>query len=283
MRNVFRSSRARLAAAAISAALLGGCATTGNPDDPLEGYNRAMFSFNEQLDKVAIKPAAQVYEAVLPQPVRTGVGNVLGNLGDPWIALNNLLQGKVAEGMSDLMRFALNSTWGLLGLLDIASEAGLPKHDEDFGQTLGRWGVGEGAYIVLPFFGPRTLRDAVAMPADMAADPPFDIDHVRTRNALAATRVVHARSTLLGADRTLKEAALDRYAFVRDFYLEQRRYKVGDGRQERVYEDFDEQSTAPLGGEVDAAAATAVENLELAGIGAPPATTGRRVTRQTIQ
>ena len=283
MPNVFRSSRAGVAVVALSAALLGGCATTGNPNDPLEGYNRAMFSFNDQVDKIAIKPAAQVYEAVLPSPVRTGVGNVLGNLGDPWIALNNMLQGKFAEGMSDLMRFALNSTWGLLGLLDIASEAGLPKHDEDFGQTLGRWGVGEGAYIVLPFFGPRTLRDAVAMPADMAADPPFDIDHVRTRNALAATRVVHARSTLLGADRTLKEAALDRYAFVRDFYLEQRRYKVGDGRQERVYEDFDEQSTAPLGGEVDAAAATAVENLELAGIGAPPATTGRRVARKTIQ
>jgi phospholipid-binding lipoprotein MlaA len=283
MRNVFRSSRASLAAAAISAALLGGCATTGNPDDPLEGYNRAMFSFNEQLDKVAIKPAAQVYEAVLPQPVRTGVGNVLGNLGDPWIALNNLLQGKVAEGMSDLMRFALNSTWGLLGLLDIASAAGLPKHDEDLGQTLGRWGVGEGAYIVLPFFGPRTVRDAVALPADMMGNEPFSIDHVPTRNTVLGTRVVHGRSVLLGADRTLKEAALDRYAFVRDFYLEQRRYKVGDGRKERVYEDFDEQSTAPLGGEVDAAAATAVENLELAGIGAPPATTGRRVTRQTIQ
>lgn len=283
MRNVFRSSRASLAAAAISAALLGGCATTGNPDDPLEGYNRAMFSFNEQLDKVAIKPAAQVYEAVLPQPVRTGVGNVLGNLGDPWIGLNNLLQGKVAEGMSDLMRFALNSTWGLLGLLDIASEAGLPKHDEDLGQTLGRWGVGEGAYIVLPFFGPRTVRDAVALPADMMGNEPFSIDHVPTRNTVLGTRVVHGRSVLLGADRTLKEAALDRYAFVRDFYLEQRRYKVGDGRKERVYEDFDEQSTAPLGGEVDAAAATAVENLELAGIGAPPATTGRRVTRQTIQ
>ena len=283
MRNVFRSSRASLAVAVLSAALATGCATTSNPDDPLEGYNRAMFSFNEQLDKVAIKPAAQVYEAVLPSPVRTGVGNVLGNLGDPWIALNNLLQGKVAEGMSDLMRFALNSTWGLLGLLDIASEAGLPKHDEDLGQTLGRWGVGEGAYIVLPFFGPRTVRDAVALPADMMGNEPFSIDHVPTRNTVLGMRVVHGRSVLLGADRTLKEAALDRYAFVRDFYLEQRRYKVGDGRQERVYEDFDEQSTAPLGGEVDAAAATAVENLELAGIGAPPATTGRRVTRQTIQ
>ncbi len=283
MRNVFRSSRASLAVAVLSAALATGCATTSNPDDPLEGYNRAMFSFNEQLDKVAIKPAAQVYEAVLPSPVRTGVGNVLGNLGDPWIGLNNLLQGKVAEGMSDLMRFALNSTWGLLGLLDIASAAGLPKHDEDLGQTLGRWGVGEGAYIVLPFFGPRTVRDAVALPADMMGNEPFSIDHVPTRNTVLGTRVVHGRSVLLGADRTLKEAALDRYAFVRDFYLEQRRYKVGDGRQERVYEDFDEQSAAPLGGEVDAAAATAVENLELAGIGAPPATTGRRVTRQTIQ
>ena len=283
MRNVFRSSRASLAVAVLSAALATGCATTSNPDDPLEGYNRAMFSFNEQLDKVAIKPAAQVYEAVLPSPVRTGVGNVLGNLGDPWIALNNLLQGKVAEGMSDLMRFALNSTWGLLGLLDIASAAGLPKHDEDLGQTLGRWGVGEGAYIVLPFFGPRTVRDAVALPVDMMGNEPFSIDHVPTRNTVLGMRVVHGRSVLLGADRTLKEAALDRYAFVRDFYLEQRRYKVGDGRKERVYEDFDEQSTAPLGGEVDAAAATAVENLELAGIGAPPATTGRRVTRQTIQ
>lgn len=283
MRNVFRSPRAGLLALALSAALATGCATTANPNDPLEGYNRAMFGFNEQVDKVVIKPAAQVYEAVLPHPVRTGVGNVLGNLGDPWIALNNLLQGKVAEGVSDLMRFALNSTWGLLGLLDIASEAGLPKHDEDLGQTLGRWGVGEGAYIVLPFFGPRTVRDAVALPADMAADPPFDIDYVRTRNTLAATRVVHFRSTLLGADRTVEEAALDRYAFVRDFYLEQRRYKVDDGRKERVYEDFNEQSSAPLGGEVDTAAASAVENLELAGLGATPAKAGRRVARQSVQ
>lgn len=267
MRNVFRSSRAGVAIAAMSAALLAGCASTGNPNDPLEGYNRAMFSFNDQVDKVVVKPAAQVYEAVLPSPVRTGVGNVFSNLADPWIALNNMLQGKFAEGMSDLMRFALNSTWGLLGVLDIASEAGLPKHDEDLGQTLGRWGVGEGAYIVLPFFGPRTVRDAVAMPADMMGDTPFSIDHVPTRNTVTGTRVVHGRSVLLGSERTLDEAALDRYAFVRDFYLEQRRYKVSDGQQERVYEDFDEQSAAPLGDEVDSAAAAAVERLELVEIG----------------
>lgn len=279
MRNVLRSSRARLVVAALSAALITGCATTGNPDDPLEGYNRAMFSFNDQVDKVVVKPAAQVYEAVLPQPVRTGVGNVLGNLGDPWIALNNMLQGKFAEGMSDLMRFALNSTWGLLGLLDIASEAGLPKHDEDLGQTLGRWGVGEGAYIVLPFFGPRTVRDAVALPADFMANEPFRIEHVATRNTVLGTRVVHGRSVLLGTDRTLEQAALDRYAFVRDFYLEQRRYKVNDGRQERVYEDFDDQSAAPLGEAVDVAAVTAVENLELAGLGRRPGTDARAESR----
>lgn len=257
------TARGRLAAFAFSALLLTGCATTGNPDDPLEGYNRAMFSFNEQVDKVVLKPAAQVYEAVLPSPVRTGVGNVLGNLADPWIGLNNLLQGKVAEAMSDFMRFAFNSTWGLLGLLDIASEAGLPKHDEDLGQTLGRWGVGEGAYIVLPLFGPRTVRDAVALPVDVMANEPFRIDHVRTRNTVLAVRIVHSRSVLLGADRTLEEAALDRYAFVRDFYLQQRRYKVSDGKEERVYEDFDDLSVAPLGDEVDTAATAAVERLEL--------------------
>lgn len=243
MRYVLRSARAGLATV-LAAALLTGCATTSSPNDPLEGYNRAMFDFNEQVDKVVVKPAAQVYEAVLPGLVRTGIGNVLGNLGDPWIGLNNIMQGKFADGMSDLMRFALNSTWGLFGLFDIASEAGLPKHDEDLGQTLGRWGVGEGAYFVLPFFGPRTVRDAVALPADLSAGEPFRIDHVPTRNTVWGVRAVHGRSTLLGADRTLEEAALDRYVFVRDFYLEQRRYKVDDGRQQRVYEDFDEQPAA---------------------------------------
>jgi phospholipid-binding lipoprotein MlaA len=280
MHKVFRRSRAGLVATALAAVLLAGCASTGNPNDPLEGYNRAMFGFNEQVDKVVVKPAAQVYEAVLPSPARTAIGNVLGNLGDPWIGLNNMLQGKFAEGMSDLMRFAFNSTWGLLGLLDIASEAGLPKHDEDLGQTLGRWGVGEGAYIVLPFFGPRTVRDAVALPADMMANEPFRIDHVPTRNTVLGTRLVHGRSVLLGTERTLDEAALDRYAFVRDFYLEQRRYKVEDGRQERMYEDFDDPSAAPLGGEVDAAATTAVERLEFAGIGARQVPAAKALERQ---
>ena len=264
--------RAKWGAGVLALVVVSGCASlpdgaSRDPRDPWEGYNRSMFRFNDAVDTAVLKPVATAYRDVVPQPVRTGVGNVLGNLGDPWIALNNLLQGKVAEGMSDLMRFALNSTWGLLGLLDIASEAGLPKHDEDLGQTLGRWGVGEGAYIVLPFFGPRTVRDAVALPADMMGNEPFSIDHVPTRNTLLGTRVVHGRSVLLGTDRTLEEAALDRYAFVRDFYLEQRRYKVSDGQQAREYEDFDDQSAAPLGDEVDTAAAAAVERLELVAIG----------------
>ena len=267
MPNVFRSSRAGVAVVALSAALLGGCATTGNPNDPLEGYNRAMFSFNDQVDKVAIKPAAQVYEAVLPSLVRTGIGNVLGNLGDPWIGLNNMLQGKFAEGMSDLMRFALNSTWGLLGLLDIASEAGLPKHDEDLGQTLGRWGVGEGAYIVLPFFGPRTVRDAAALPVDYVGRNPWQLDHVPTRNSYTALRITHVRSTFLGAGKTLEEATIDKYAYSRDFYLQQRRYKISDGNVMREYDDFDARRAPALGDEVDTAATAAVERLEFNDIG----------------
>ncbi|PKO55757.1 MAG: ABC transporter, partial [Betaproteobacteria bacterium HGW-Betaproteobacteria-21] len=144
-----RSTVRALVLATALVTLSAGCATTAsNPQDPLEGYNRAMFSFNDRVDRALIKPAAQAYEAVLPSPVRTGVGNVFGNLGDPWIGLNNLLQGKVADALTDLMRFLVNSTFGFVGILDVASEMGLPKHDEDLGQTLGSWGVSEGVYVV---------------------------------------------------------------------------------------------------------------------------------------
>lgn len=258
----------RVAPLVASVLLLGGCATTAsNPADPLEGYNRAMFTFNEQVDKVVVKPVAEVYDAVLPTPIHTAVGNVFGNLADPWIGVNNLLQGKVADALSDMMRFLLNSTFGFLGVLDIATEAGLPKHDEDFGQTLGRWGVGEGAYFVLPFFGPRTIRDAVAFPADLAANPAWQSDHIPTRNTVTAVRVTHERWRLLGTEKTIEEGTLDKYAYVRDYYLEQRRYKVFDGAPPRVYEEFNGASAAPLGKEVDAAASSAVESLELLGIG----------------
>lgn len=235
----FMPVRGSLVIAAL-AAFAAGCATTNPPGDPLEGYNRAMFSFNEQVDKAVVKPVAQAYEFVLPEVVRMGFGNFLANLEDPWIGLNNLLQGKAADGVSDLMRFAFNSTFGLLGLIDIATPMGLPKHDEDLGQTLGRWGVGEGVYVVLPFFGPRTVRDTVALPADYLGENPLRIDHVPTRNSYTALRFTHLRSTFLGAERTVDEATIDKYAYTRDFYLEQRRYKVLDGRVVREYEDFDD-------------------------------------------
>lgn len=253
----------QFAVAACAALLLGGCASTPrNPDDPLEGYNRAMFSFNEGLDKTVVRPAAQVYDHVAPKPVKIGVGNFFSNLADPWIGLNNMLQGKPGAAFSDWMRFLFNSTWGFLGVLDIASEAGLPKHDEDFGQTLAVWGVGEGAYVVLPFFGPRTVRDAAATPVDIAGDSAWRADHVRTRNSFTALRLTHVRAGLLGADRTLEESTFDKYAYVRDFYLQQRRFKVHDGNPPLEYEDFD--AAAPrLGGVAAAAADAAVERLEL--------------------
>lgn len=227
--------------------LLGGCASNpANPEDPFEGYNRAMFQFNQRVDKYTLRPLARVYETVTPNPVRIGIGNFFSNLGDVWIGANNLMQGKVEEGVSDWMRFIFNSTWGLGGLLDIASEAGMTKHDEDFGQTLAVWGVGEGPYVVLPIFGPRTLRDAAALPVDMTADNVWGIDHVPTRNTMTGLRLTHARASFLGVEKTFRQGTLDQYASARDFYLQQRRYKVRDGDVGLDYEDFDDEAAGPV-------------------------------------
>lgn len=255
----------RIAALACGVILASGCASTPrNPDDPLEGYNRAMFAFNENLDKALVKPVAQAYDYVTPKPVQTGVGNFFSNLADPWIGLNNMLQGKPAEAFSDWMRFMVNSVFGIFGLLDIASEARLPKHDEDFGQTLAVWGVGEGPYFVVPFFGPRTVRDAAVLPVDLAGDKIWRAGHVPTRNAIRVLDITHTRATLLGADRTLEESTFDKYAYLRDFYLQQRRYKVHDGNPPVEYEDF---NGASLPGQpprlADVAAVAAIARLEL--------------------
>lgn len=232
-------TRAVVLLLAFAMLVMTGCASNPrNPDDPLEGYNRAMFSFNEGVDKAVLKPAAQAYETVVPQLVRTGIGNVFGNLGDVWIGINNLLQGKAGDGMSDLMRFAVNSTFGILGIFDVASEMGLPKHNEDLGQTLAVWGVGEGAYFVVPFLGPRTVRDAAVLPIDMRGNGLMQLDHVPTRNTVLATRVVHTRANFLKTDRTLEDQ-LDKYAFVRDAYLQSRRYQVHDGNPPVDYENYD--------------------------------------------
>jgi phospholipid-binding lipoprotein MlaA len=260
-------ARALVLLMAFAMLLMTGCASNPrNPEDPLEGYNRAMFSFNEGVDKAVVKPVARVYEAAVPQLVRTGIGNVFGNLGDVWVGLNNLLQGEVGDGMSDLMRFAVNSTFGILGIFDVASEMGLHKNDEDFGQTLAVWGVGEGAYFVVPFLGPRTVRDAVVLPLDMRGNALIQIDHVPTRNTVLAVRVTHARSLLLKTDRTLDEQ-IDKYAFVRDAYLQARRYKVYDGNPPTQYEDFDARLKNPAREPIyqtyaDAVAVAAVGRME---------------------
>jgi phospholipid-binding lipoprotein MlaA len=216
---------------------LSGCATSGNPKDPIEGFNRAMYAFNEGLDTVLIKPVAQGYDAVLPMPVRTGVTNFFGNIADFFIGVNNLLQGKPDQAVSDLGRVLVNSTFGILGLFDVATEAGLEKHEEDFGQTFGRWGVGDGAYVVIPVFGPRTLRDTAGLVLDVAVDPVANVSNVPTRNSLTALRLIDNRADLLPADKVIEEAALDKYAYVRDGYLQRRRNLVHDGNAPRELAD----------------------------------------------
>jgi len=214
---------------------LGGCATTGgNPEDPLEGYNRAMFSFNEGVDKAIIKPVASGYKAVVPAFARTGVTNFFANLGDVWIGVNNVLQGKFDDGVSDFGRFAMNSSLGILGLIDIASDTGMDKHNEDFGQTLGRWGVGSGAYVVLPILGPSDVRDGFSLFAvDRHGDPLAYVGNVPTRNELYGVRIVNTRAGLLDASRLMEDAALDRYSYVRGAYLQRRRSLVYDGNPPR--------------------------------------------------
>lgn len=212
---------------------LNGCATAGNPRDPIEGYNRAMFAFNDSVDKAIVEPAAQGYVLVVPSMLRIGVSNFFANIGDVFIAVNNLLQGKLPEALGDMGRVAVNSTVGLLGLIDVASDAGLEKHDEDFGQTFGRWGVADGPFVILPILGPRTLRDAFAQILDSTSDPLGQLNRVPTRNTLLVARGISERADYLSIGKIVDEAALDRYAYIRDAYLQRRRSKIHDGNAPR--------------------------------------------------
>jgi len=199
-------------------------------NDPLEPLNRVTLEFNQQLDDWLIRPAAKGYDAAIPPPVRLIIGNVFGNVGDLWSATNNLLQGKPRDAGSDALRFAINTTFGLVGVADLASDFGLPKHKEDFGQTLGRWGVPEGPYVVLPLFGPSSLRDAVGTFAgDLQANPFRTLPDPGARNAITATRLVDARARLLSGDRLFDEISIDRYLFIRDAYLQRRESQIWDG------------------------------------------------------
>lgn len=226
--------RLRLAAvcAIVSLGVLGGCATT-DPRDPLEPINRGVYQFNNGVDTMLLKPIAEVYQGVMPQIARTGVSNVFANLNDVIVALNNLLQGKVTEALSDVGRILINTTVGLLGLFDAATLAGLEKHDEDFGQTLGYWGIGDGPYLVLPFIGPRNLRDTAGLFVDWKVDPLLQFDPVRTRIQLWGLRLTSRRAELLSASRLLSVAALDEYEFVRESYLQRRHNLIHDGNPPR--------------------------------------------------
>ncbi len=222
-----------LVSLAVAASLSGGVHAADNPVDPAEGFNRAMFAVNEGLDTVIAKPLAKGYDYVAPNPVKAVVGNVFSNVADVMIGVNNLLQGKPRDALSDWGRFLVNSTVGIAGAFDIATEIGLEKNYEDFGQTMGVWGVGEGAYMFWPIIGPRTVRDTAGFVIDSYTDPLWYIDHVPTRNSLVALRYVDQRAALLPTDKIIEEGALDKYAYIRDSYLQHRRHAVYDGNPPR--------------------------------------------------
>ena len=231
-----------LCAALLLAGTLGGCATSGgNPADPLEPLNRVVFSFNDAADKAVIKPVARAYRAVLPGIVRTGVSNFFSNLEDIWISVNDVLQGKFQDGIDDFGRVLFNSTFGIAGIFDFASELGFQKHNEDFGQTLGSWGVGSGAYLVLPILGASTIRDGFGLLVDIQADLVFQIDGVPVHTSLYGTRAIANRANLLDASSVIEQAALDKYAFVRDAWLQRRRNLVHDGDPPREREEPDDE------------------------------------------
>lgn len=205
----------------LAALLSGGCASSNTPGDPFEGFNRAMFGFNDAVDQAVLRPVASGYRTVVPEPARDCVGNVFSNINDVFVSVNSLLQGKVGDAVSDACRVVINTTVGLLGCIDVASKVGLEKHDRDFGQTFGKWGIGSGPYLVLPFLGPSSVRDGIGTLIYSSLDPVW-ADHVPTRNVAYSLRAVNRRAELLNATNVLEEAALDKYSFVRDAYLQRR-------------------------------------------------------------
>ena len=243
------SPRYRLAGALTAAALLAsGCATgpQANPDDPLEPMNRVVFKANDTLDEYVAVPLAKGYQKVTPEPARIAVSNFFSNFADVGNFVNNVLQGKGVEATETLMRVAINTVLGIGGLIDIATPAGLTKHSQDFGLTLGVWGVPAGPYLVLPVFGPSSFRDGVGVGASIYLDPAHYFDPA-WRNSMFGVNVVSTRANLLGATDLLSQAALDKYAFVRDAYRQRRQYLInsGSGKLPSYDEDEDEADTTP--------------------------------------
>ena len=259
---------------------LGGCASTQrekNPQDPLEPFNRSVYKFNDAVDKAVLKPVAKGYNTVIPEPGKIMVRNFFSNLDDIIVTINDLLQLKFAQAASDGTRVIFNSTFGVLGLINITDR--LEKHNEDFGQTLGYWGVSSGPYVVLPFFGPRTVRDSVGLYVDSYASPIRLIPNIPTRNEMYVTRTISLRAGLLDQEKILDEAAIDRYAFIRDAYLQQRQSLVYDGNPPREKFDDEENSDLPNKTSIE----DRKENAQPAEVGtpAPPHSMEQPTTQQT--
>jgi phospholipid-binding lipoprotein MlaA len=228
-------------------ALLQGCATgpNANPDDPLEPFNRTVYNFNDGVDRAVFKPVATVYRDITPRPVRTGVTNFFGNLSDVWSMVNSTLQLHPKEATDSLFRVTVNTIFGVGGLFDVATDLRIEKHSEDFGQTMGRYGIGSGPYLVLPLLGSSTVRDSVGLLVDNQGDIVAQAHHVPVRNSGYALRVINGRANLLQAGEVLEQAALDKYSFTRDIYLQRRQSQIG-GPEEKE-ERFDLPETAPAG------------------------------------
>ena len=259
---------------------LGGCASTqnlvkdarGGPGarlDPWENWNRKVFAFNEGLDEKVLKPVATGYAKVVPQFVRRGVDNFFANAADAWSAVNNVLQGKPEPAFNDFVRFTTNTVFGIFGVLDIATEFGLEHHYEDFGQTLGRWGFGPGAYLVWPLIGPSTVRESIALPFDRAASPALFVNDGRSQFAIVGLQIINTRANLLGASQVIDDIALDKYTFIRDAYLQRRRSLVFDGDAPEVPD-----ASAPAGTPASGAAAPGAAASEPLYAPAPPASAG---------
>ncbi|MGY1490413.1 MlaA family lipoprotein [Methylobacillus pratensis] len=234
--------RVKISGIAISVAValsMAGCATQANKD-PLESMNRGIYKFNDTADKAVLKPIAGAYKAVLPSPIRTGVNNFFSNLGTFTSLINNILQLELGKAMDNAGRLVINSTIGIGGLIDVASMDDVPRHKADFGQTLGKWGVGSGAYLVLPFIGPSTFRDTAGLTVDtLYFDPIQYTNHVRVRNQLRMVNFIDLRSQYLPASDLIDDAALDPYIFMREAYL-QRREQFVTGQASSEYDDFDD-------------------------------------------
>lgn len=199
--------------------------------DPFERFNRGVYRFNDGVDRAVLRPVATAYRDAVPSLVRQGVNNFFGNLGDVWNLANNVMQLKLQNSAETFMRLNVNTFFGLGGLLDIASEAGIERHSEDFGQTLGRWGVPSGPYLVLPILGPSTVRDTAALPVDYYGDALSHVNDIPARNSLTVLRVVDTRANLLRASTLIQDAALDPYSFTRDAFLQKRRSEIHDGSE----------------------------------------------------